>query len=149
MPRSATDALVIGWGNRLRGDDAAGLLVAEEIEALARPGVRVETVRLLTPELAFDLSGCNAAVLIDADAEASEVSVREVEPCGTVRGAATHALTAGQLLALCETVYGVRPRTWLVAVPGAQFEVGDPLSPRTRAAVETAVEIVLDVLAGG
>lgn len=146
MSRCATEALVIGWGNELRGDDAAGLQVAVRIAAEGLPDVRVETARLLTPELADELARCEVAVLIDADAEADEVTVREVAPSDAPRGVATHGLSAEQLAGLCETAYGVRPRTWLVGVPARQFELGDAVSDRTRKAIERAVKVVRDLL---
>lgn len=139
-------AIVIGWGQGLRGDDAAGHLVAEAVQAPALPGVRVETAQLLTPELAYDLSRHVVAVLVDADAETAEVRVEKVRPSAAPRGAVTHTLTAEQLLALCETAYGVRPRTWLVGVPAEDFGLGDGLSRRTREGVKEATRAVREIL---
>jgi Ni,Fe-hydrogenase maturation factor len=59
-------ALVIGYGNDLRGDDAAGPRVAELIGARELPGVRAIASRQLTPDLAEQLARADLAVFVDA-----------------------------------------------------------------------------------
>ena len=60
------DALVIGYGNTLRGDDGIGPAVAEAVAALGLPGVRVIVAHQLTPELAADLADAQLVVFVDA-----------------------------------------------------------------------------------
>ena len=48
--------LVIGYGNELRGDDGAGIMVARRIAENPPPGVRSIVARQLTPELADELA---------------------------------------------------------------------------------------------
>ncbi|MFM7313194.1 MAG: hypothetical protein ACKO0M_08520 [Cyanobium sp.] len=64
-PIEAPQALVIGIGNRLRGDDGVGFWLAERAEGLQLP-VKVKAVHQLTPELVDDLAGAARVLFIDA-----------------------------------------------------------------------------------
>lgn len=58
--------LVIGYGNTLRGDDAVGPLVAEQVAIWNWPDVRSLPVHQLTPELAAEIAQVEAVFFIDA-----------------------------------------------------------------------------------
>ena len=134
----AADALVIGYGNTLRGDDGIGPAVAEEVAALGLSGVRVIVAHQLTPELAAELANARLAVFIDA--AVSGEPARAVRIQGTVVGEmTTHVANPCGLLALCTAVYGRCPEAWLVTAAGADFEVRDGLSPTGR---ENAREVL-------
>jgi hydrogenase maturation protease len=134
--------LVVGMGNELRGDDAAGRAVAERVEALRLPGVEVRSVCQLLPELVDDLARCSGAVFVDADPSCAEVDVRQVVPAGGARPAVTHHLTPAAVLALAAVVGPVPPDAVLVAVPARRFDLGGELSPEAAAGVDAAVEEV-------
>ena len=65
-----SEALVIGYGNELRGDDAAGPRVAAAVEQWQLPGVRVLILHQLTPELADPIASSGLVIFVDAALEA-------------------------------------------------------------------------------
>ena len=63
-------ALVIGYGNELRGDDAAGPRVAAAVEQWQIPDVRVLIRHQLTPELADPIASSGLVIFVDAALDA-------------------------------------------------------------------------------
>jgi hydrogenase maturation protease len=139
--RSASrTSLVIGYGNTLRGDDAAGPRVADAVRAWRRPGVRALAVQQLTPELAEAVAGSELAIFVDAcpAPEGEEVRVRFLEPAD-LDFALGHASEPRYLLALARALYGWSPPAWWVLVPGVRFEMGEGLSGVAACGVEAAL----------
>lgn len=142
-----TDVLVVGYGNDLRADDGAGRRVADAVEAKGLPGVTVRSQSQLTPELALEAAGRDLVVFVDADIEADELTHRAIEP-GEGGGVMTHHGNPASLLALVPTV-GEPPRAAIVvSIPASNLGMGFELSPRTAAAVEEAVELVVAIVEG-
>jgi hydrogenase maturation protease len=141
-----TDALVIGYGNTLRGDDGIGPAVAGAVAALGLPGVRVIAAHQLTPELAADLAGARLAVFVDAAASGEPVAAVQLHWPPRTADVMTHATEPRGLLALCQAVYGRCPEAWLVTAAGADFEFRDGLSPPGRENAGLARGCVLDLL---
>jgi hydrogenase maturation protease len=139
------EALVIGYGNELRGDDAAGPLTVREIAALNRPNLRALAVHQLMPELAEPISRASAVVFVDArlpleanPAASEEMGVVELEP--QVSGDySAHYSDPAFLLGLAARLYGHCPRAWLATIPAEQFELGVPLSSVTLRGIRAAV----------
>jgi hydrogenase maturation protease len=143
---------VIGYGNDLRGDDAAGPRVAELIDARALPNVRAIAARQLTPDLAEQLARADMAVFVDAYAVISEAvdaevatQPRRIEPAAG-RAALRHSSDPRELLALALTLYGHAPPAWLIAVPALTFDLGAPLSPTAEQGILAAVRRIGDLL---
>ncbi|MGE3273665.1 MAG: hydrogenase maturation protease [Vicinamibacterales bacterium] len=143
--------LVYGVGNVGRGDDGAGILLAERLEGAGLAGrVTIESNYQLVPEDATLLVDHDAVLFIDADAAAgarAPYDVRRVAPASEV-AFSTHTLTMGALLALCLRLYGRVPDAWVLAVPAHDFEVNAPLSSETAAHVDRAFADLRTVLAG-
>jgi hydrogenase maturation protease len=140
VPRGAV--LVIGYGNTLRGDDAAGPRAASAVASWDLPGVIAKAVPQLTPELAEPLATAHRAIFVDARlaAEGELVEVLSIEPSGRGLGAALgHVADPRRLLALTRTAYGTCPRSWLVTVPAADFSLGEGLSPAAERGLEEAL----------
>lgn len=137
--RAPTALLVIGYGNTLRGDDAAGPRAAEAIAALALPGVRVLSCHQLTPELAEPLAEAQRAVFVDAAVDRPRtVRLRPLKPQTAARPA-SHATDPRALLALARELFGRAPRAWWLTIPAARFDFGETLSPLTRRGIALAV----------
>jgi len=139
-------ALIIGYGNPLRSDDALGWHASRLLaEALAGKEVEVITCHQLTPELAEPLSQCRRAVFIDADAEGKpgEIHRRAVRPQAPTSSSFTHTCTPSGLLASAKQLYGRRPQAIVITVTAQSFEFGDTLSPAVAAALPEVVEQVL------
>lgn len=135
------DVLVIGYGNELRSDDGAGPATARAVDELGLPGVRALALPQLTPDLACEIAEARAVIFVDArPAEGPcAVEVLALVPSAP-RPVGSHASDPQALLALAHALYGRCPPAWLVAVPGAQFDLGTELSPVTQAAVAEAVQ---------
>lgn len=145
-----TDTLVIGCGNLLRGDDAAGpVLVRRLAERTLPDGVRLIDGGTAGMDVAFAMRGARRVVVVDA----SRVGV---EP-GTVHRVPGEALAdlqppQGNLHAfrwdqalgfarwLLKDDYPADVVVWLIE--GSAFDLGEPLS----AAVDDAVDRVADAI---
>lgn len=134
-----TPFLVIGYGNELRGDDAAGPCVARRVADWGRPEVDGLAVHQLTPELAPALAGAEVVVFVDACVEEGgrEVCLRRLE--AGPRAGSGHTSDPRWLLSLAEALDGRRPEAWLVTIPAADFGLGARLSATARAGVAVAL----------
>jgi hydrogenase maturation protease len=141
------EALVIGYGNTLRGDDGIGPAVAGDLAALAIPGVRVIVAHQLTPELAADLADARLAVFVDATLGGEPVRAVRIEAAAT-GSVMTHAADPRGLLALCAAVYQRCPVAWLVTAAGADFEFRDGLSSIGRENAREATDRVQVLIRG-
>jgi len=165
-------AIVIGLGNPILGDDGAGWLVADVVEAAlagegrrgAEPGdghgmgrsIAVERLAVGGLTLMEHLVGYRHAVLVDA-------VITGVDPPGTVRerpldalprGEAGHAdsshdatlreaLDAGRALGA-----SLPQRLEIVTIEAASvLEVGETLTPAVVRAIPVAADLVLSLLA--
>lgn len=154
--------LVIGSGNELRGDDRAGRVVADRIEALDLEGVTVRSVTQLVPELALDLAAADRVLFVDADVTVSELVLRTLDglrPDGINRpagidgpagGPMTHHVTPEVLVGLAAVVGERAPAVVeCLSIPGAGFELGSSLSPATAVAVDRAVTLIVERISTG
>ena len=141
-------ALVIGYGNDLRGDDGIGPRVADAVAAWRRPGVETLALTQLTPEVAASLAAAERVVFVDADARPDAPAVA-LSPLAAAPGVAalTHGADPRALLALCQAVYARCPAAWLLTVPARRFDLGAPLSPEAEAGVAQALALLAAWLA--
>jgi hydrogenase maturation protease len=129
--------LVIAYGNPLAGDDGIGAAVAGHFRA--RPGLAVEIVHQLTPELAADVALVDRVIFVDATTADDEVRVCSFESRGDDT-AMSHTLSPAAVLHLAGVVYGRVPPAFLVTAPAYRFGIGEGLSAGARRHVRKAVE---------
>jgi len=139
--------LVLAYGNRLRGDDAVGWVVADAlVDDLRMEKVDVVAVHQLSPELADDVSHASLVVFVDARldptlvAGAVVVAVLDPDPTASLM---THHVDAGAVLALAHTLYGQAPRAFTVSVAIESAEPGAPLGVAVSASVSALVDTVV------
>jgi hydrogenase maturation protease len=140
--------LVFGWGNPSRGDDAVGPLFVERIEALSLPGVECLTDFQLQVEHALDLQDRQRVLFVDASLDAEAPFT--VTAIGPHKDASftTHAMTPHAVLQVyCDLTDEQPPPTWLLAIRGEKFELGESLSPAGAAHLDAALTWVHDWLA--
>lgn len=133
--------LVIGYGNDLRSDDAVGQRVAQAIASENLANVRVVCVHQLTPELAAFLANAELAIFIDAcfTSVCEDVQVSAISPTYSA-AIAGHTSDPRSLLALTQVLYNCVSISWWVQIPGANFELGDRLSPIAERGIQAALK---------
>ena len=136
---------IIGYGNDSRNDDGAGWYVISELSKLGLPGVTLETAHQLEVDFAEIIRDYDQVIFVDAAIPESLEPwwTAEVEP-GFRSHAVAHFLTPGDVLGLCQTLYGQAPRGVMFSIRGHDFNFGMDLSPETRQAAD---EVVLRVAA--
>lgn len=132
--------LVIGYGNDLRGDDAAGPRAAAAVADWGVPGVRALPLQQLLPELAPLLADAGGVIFIDVSL-ALELTTFQARPVTPVAAPAAlgHFGDPGALLALTQRLFGRAPEAWLLLLPGRRFGFGETLSPQTECAMDAAL----------
>ncbi|MGH0030192.1 MAG: hydrogenase maturation protease [Myxococcota bacterium] len=138
---------VVGIGTD-RGDDAAGLRVAERLAGRLPPGVGVVACRRPGPDLATALDGVDAAVLV--------VAVRSGAPPGRVqriapeqlpeaRAWSSHGLGLVEGLALARALGRAPARLAIVGIEGRRAD-GDARSREVERGVDRACACVLGIV---
>lgn len=146
--KSSQNILVIGYGNELRSDDAAGLKVAEAAAGWKLPELRTLVCQQLTPEMAEAISEANAVVFVDAAVNPEDPSVQAFRIGPLDKGPhATHTGDPRGLLALAKQAFGHCPPAWLISVPGERFDFGEGLSPLAAEGMATAEERLREICA--
>ncbi|MEU0484899.1 hydrogenase maturation protease [Streptosporangium sp. NPDC006013] len=150
------EQVVIGIGNELRGDDAAGLLVARLLRDVLPPEVPVVENGGDPAELIEAWTGVGLAIVID--------TVISGTPPGTVRrctvlgpasppgGAgwtppalphgSSHALGIADAVALGRILHRLPRELALYTVEGADFGLGAPVTPAVKHAIGRLTETV-------
>ncbi|NJN95665.1 MAG: hydrogenase [Anaerolineales bacterium] len=147
--------LLIGYGNDLRRDDGAGLILAERLERVWRnQGVAAKLlpVHQLTPELAAEIAEPDISTVVFVDARV--IAPDEVDPQVQVQSlnrepltpSLGHYLDPATLLLYADRLYGRRPAAWLVTVPAADFGYDESLSQITRQALVSAHALPAELL---
>ncbi len=140
--------LLLGLGNDLRGDDAAGRLVAQEAAQWHLAGLRVIHVQQLVPELAAALADANTAILIDASRAGSNEPTLTPVTAEASEGSLTHHLSPGQFLGLARALFDWAGEMWLLSIPAESFEMGDAITARCRAGILSALSLLKTRLGG-
>jgi len=122
-------ALIVGYGNTLRGDDAVGQVAAQMLADAECEHAQIIACHQLVPELAALLATVDLVVFVDAAVGASpgEISVSKL----TASAASTtlgHHMAPGVLLSVCDGLYEHTPDAFLVTLSAASLELGEGLS---------------------
>ena len=140
--------LVVGYGNILHGDDAAGPQIAATIATWNMPNVRSLTRHHLMPELAESLAQVEYAIFIKAvwvSHPTMDVRIHLLDAVGSATTGSSvpcveHGCDPRSLLALTQSIYGHCPQTWLLEVPAATFTPCGRLSALTELGITHALE---------
>jgi hydrogenase maturation protease len=141
--------LVLGVGNPSRGDDALGSLFVERAAEMLREEVLAGRVEFLTDfqlqiEHSLDLVGRERVVFVDASVKAeAPYEYARAEPCRD-ESASSHAMSPAAVLDTHRTVVGEPPPSWVLAIRGESFELGDELSPAAAANLDAALRFFVE-----
>lgn len=144
MSHNVAPLLVLGWGNRSRGDDALGPLCVEALRD-SLPAPLQDQVEFLDDyqlqvEFALDLVGRTRILLVDASLDcAAPFEVRSVQPRRD-SSISSHALSPEALLQVYVDMQGsAPPPTTLLAIRGEAFALGEPMTDAAQAHLNAAV----------
>ncbi len=143
------EVLILGYGNPLRGDDAFGCYVAEQLETEYRHDDRVRIIpcHQLTPDLAETLSHYGTVVFIDASCGQVDDGVRCVQLVPeNAETTFSHHVTPSTLLIACEILYGCQPRAYVLSITGQSFELGEEISPRVHSLIPDALSQIRTII---
>lgn len=143
LPPPGCRLLVIGYGNELRGDDAAGPLVAHSIADSKYASVRVMTEPCLRPEIVVDMAEAERVLFVDASLRRRDGRIR----LGSVKAAPLRpvlscAFPPGMIVAIGELFHGKATKSWLLEIPASRFEFGYSLSDATASGIEQAIGLI-------
>ena len=138
-----TRSLVLGMGNILRGDDAAGPMVCQRVAGrLSAKIIDAGTVpeNYLGPILGYAPEN---VLIVDAMDLGSPVGTIKVLPRIGVPalGSTTHSLSP-RLLADA-MAQGISGEVYFLGIQPGHVRLGDPLSPEVNRAVETVAHVLL------
>jgi hydrogenase maturation protease len=139
---------VIGVGNAMRGDDAAGLLAARGLrERWGRDVAIIESDGEGTALIdAWD--GAEVAIVIDAGrSDAALGTVTRIDASDTplparTLGGSTHHVSVVEAIELARALGRLPPRVVVYAIEGANFAAGEGVSGAIQSAIDDAVERV-------
>ncbi len=144
--------IVIGTGQALRGDDAAGLEAVRrwQVDFPQTAGrVRVELCELPGLGLLELLEGMPAAILVDAlHAAGSPGRLKRLQPDDlavfAVGAASAHGWGVAETLSMGRLLYPALAhcRVTLIGIAGGQFEMGAGLSLEVQAVLQKAAAMI-------
>ena len=148
-------ALVIGCGNLLRGDDAAGPVLVRRLGERGLPdGVQCSDAGTGGIDVAFGMRGVPHVVLVDACRSGSEPGTlfelpgAEVEQLPPLTGINLHAFRWDHALAFAHWLLkeDYPAKVTVLLVEGEQFEPGTPLSPAVDRGVDELCARILTLV---
>ena len=152
-----TNILIIGYGSPLRGDDAAGYLLASEWQDEPLNGITCMAVHQLTPDLAETISRASEVIFADCfPADRDDEPLRHVTLSPTNKASdlahpsrmASHTSSPDALLDLAETLFHHRPPATLLGIPAFDFSLGETISATTKARLAEAKIYLRQRIAG-
>jgi len=146
-------ALIIGYGNPLRGDDGLGWEVAGRLAAsVADPAVKIMTVQQLMPELTDPIHEADLVIFVDASSEGIPGTWRSepVEPESAKKHAASlgHHFDIAGLLAFTEGIFRSCPKALVVSVTAETFACHETLSREVEKTLPLVVRYIREQIAG-
>jgi len=141
----ASPVVVIGVGNALRADDAAGLEIVRRLRA--GPGVDVLEQSGEATALLDALRGRAAALIVDAAAGTDPGRLHRLDaaagplPQGMF-GVSTHGFGVAEGIELARALGALPPVCVVYAVEGERFETGAPISEAVARTLPLAAESI-------
>lgn len=132
--------LVFGYGNPSRGDDALGPAFVDAVAAMQLDGVDCLTDFQLQVEHAMDIKDRKQVWFVDASSALTDnFGVTEVFAARD-HTFTTHAISPAAVLQAYQQVEGdVPPQTFLLAIRGESFALGEAMSASANLALADAL----------
>jgi hydrogenase maturation protease len=133
-----TAALLIGIGNRLRGDDGIGPLIAESLSRRGIPDLEVRESRGEDIDFMDAWENRDPVFLIDAVRSGSPPGTWHVFDAArgpvpaTLFGQSTHTFSVAQGIELARALGKIPSQLWLIGIEATEFGMGRDISPSLR-----------------
>jgi len=147
--------LLIGLGNELRGDDAAGLLVARAARGREHGGIEVVEAGGEPVDLLAAWDGAGAVVVADAVASGAEPGAIHLLDAAAgplpapFAAPSTHALGLAEAVELGRALGRLPSRLTVFGIEGETFTAGAEPTAAVLAAVAAVAEAAIAELRGG
>ena len=132
--------IIFAYGNIMRGDDAAGVVLGEYLQKcyLDHPEVEVVVQRQLLPEHLPMMAQAEELLFLDAtiDGEPGEIHHETVVPSKEPMSPMSHSLTPPQMLGMVKKIYGTPPHATLWTLTGWEFEHHEGMTEKMTREVE-------------
>jgi hydrogenase maturation protease len=139
------EVVIVGCGNLLRGDDAAGPIVVRKISELGcPPGVRLVDGGTSGLDVAFQMAGASEVVIVDACTSGSapgdifELPGDEVD-VPPLAGMNVHAFRWDNAIAFARWLLkdGYPKKVTVILIEGQTLDLGAPLSEPVRKSADS------------
>jgi hydrogenase maturation protease len=144
-----TRTVVIGIGNPMRGDDGAGVVVAEQLRPRVPAGVEVVACEKEPSRLMEAWEGAESVLLVDTVSSGAAPGTlhrfdagEEAVPARTFRSS-THAISVADTIELARALGRLPRRVRVYGIEAAGFATGAGLTPDVEAAVAFLVRDIL------
>ena len=146
---------IIGLGNIVRGDDAIGYLVLQELQRNDQFPLSLVNGGIAGLNLLYELEGMDAVILIDAVSSQSEAGTIHrltiPQDWGKIRQwtwsssvTSTHAFGLGEALTLAETLGILPPQTVIYGIELGTVTIGNSMSPGVEESIQTVATQIID-----
>lgn len=139
--------VVIGIGNRFRGDDAIGILAAEKLTSLL-PNIAIHQSNGEALALMELWEGVDHAILIDAaknqgaPGEVSRLDASEAPITSNEFHTSTHAFSVSEAIEMARSLDRLPPEVTVFAIEGKSFDHGENLSKEASQGLDEVVRII-------
>ena len=143
-PEPLPPTLLIGVGNRDRGDDAVGPIIGDGVRQLGIPGLRTAVLESAVVDLSSHWSPDDRVVVVDAARpDGHPGRVTEIDAIagglGVPTSTSTHSIDLSGAVELARVLDRLPAELTVLAVEGESFEFGASLSPRVESSVRALV----------
>lgn len=143
--------LIIAYGNSLRRDDGAGLVLGQMLQKeLGRRGLETQlhAMHQLTPDVALAVAADDVAAVVFVDTRVAvpedghlALQLAPLHPGGSSSNLG-HQVGAASIMAYARLLYDKGPPAWLLTVPGVDFDHGEGLSELCQEVLHTLPALV-------
>ncbi|MGA1237336.1 MAG: hydrogenase maturation protease [Limisphaerales bacterium] len=135
--------LIVAIGNPTRQDDAAGPLLAHQLQQLHLPQTDITTAHQLTPEMAPDWAQRKNVLVIDANAQSTTTQITEITSTSTPLNPSSHNASPHTIATLAKILYQHAPHTFTCSIPASSFNFSASPSPQTQTHLQHAQTLIL------
>lgn len=140
--------LIVGYSNGLKGDDTAGLQIAETVSRWHMPSTKSISTQRLTPALVNDIVMANHVIFIDACDRSGRASSLQLTPIVASSQLPesldrnSHYCNPLTLLRLTQQLYSKSPLAWLIQIPTENTESERTFSSTTQRGCDQALRTI-------